>query len=125
MLTTATPAGADAPLEQIARLNDRTRLGFDRNARVVITRNCLERLAEAEGAPEEPIVLQARLMAAFRHCNFSEDSPERDFAAITFLGRKVWMKIDYFDAAMEFGSEDPADASITTRVMTILLPEDY
>jgi hypothetical protein len=70
-------------------------------------------------------VLQARLMAAFRHCTFSEDSPERDFAAIEFLGRKVWMKIDYYDAAMEFGSEDPADASITTRVMTILLPEDY
>jgi hypothetical protein len=57
--------------------------------------------------------------------HFSEDSPERDFAAIEFLGRKVWMKIDYYDAAMEFGSEDPADASITTRVMTILLPEDY
>jgi hypothetical protein len=55
-----------------------------RSARVVITRNCLERLAEAEGAPEEPIVLQARLMAAFRHCTFSEDSPERDFAAIEF-----------------------------------------
>ena len=49
----------------------------------------------------------------------------RDFAAIEFLGRKVWMKIDYYDAAMEFGSEDPADASVTTRVMTILLPEDY
>jgi hypothetical protein len=59
----------------------------------------------AEGAPEETIVLQARLMAAFRHCTFSEDSPERDFAAIEFLGRKVWMKIDYYDAAMEFGSE--------------------
>lgn len=125
MLTTATPAGADARLEQIARLNDRTRLGLDRSARIVITRNCLERLAESEGAPEETIVLQARLMAAFRHCTFSEDSPERDFAAIEFLGRKVWMKIDYYDAAMEFGSEDPADASITTRVMTILLPEDY
>jgi hypothetical protein len=46
MLTTATPAGADARLEQIARLNDRTRLGLDRSARIVITRNCLERLAE-------------------------------------------------------------------------------
>jgi len=125
MLTTAKPAGADASLEQIARLNDRTRLGLDRTARVVITRNCLGRLAEAEVAPEEPIVLQARLMAAFRHCTFSEDSPERDFAAIDFLGRKVWMKIDYYDAAMEFGSDDPADASVTTRVMTILLPEDY
>jgi hypothetical protein len=125
MLTTAMPAGADARLEQIARLNDRTRLGLDRTARVVVTRNCLERLAEAKGAPEEPIVLQARLMVGFRHCTFSDDSPERDFAAIEFLGRKVWMKIDYYDAAMEFGSEDPADASITTRVMTILLPEDY
>jgi hypothetical protein len=54
MLTTATPAGADARLEQIARLNDRTRLGLDRSARVVITRNCLERLAEAEGRPRKP-----------------------------------------------------------------------
>lgn len=125
MLTTATPAGTDARLETIARLNDRTRLGLDRTARVVITRNCLESLAETEGAPEEPILLQASLMAAFRRCVFSEDSPERDFAAIEFLGRKVWMKIDYYDAAMEFGSPDPADASLTTRVMTILLPEDY
>jgi ribosomal protein L15E len=54
MLTTATPAGADARLEQIARLNDRTRLGLDRSARVVITRNCLERLAEARARPRKP-----------------------------------------------------------------------
>lgn len=125
MLATATPADAAARLEQIARLNDRARLGLDRNARTVITRNCLERLAEAEGAPKEPILLQAQLMVAFRHCSFSADSPERDFASIVFLGHKVWLKIDYYDAAMEFGSEDPADAALTTRVVTILLPEDY
>ena len=125
MLATATPADAVLRLEQIARLNDRARLGLDRTARTVITRNCLERLAQAEGAPKEPILLQAQLMAAFRHCTFSDDSPERDFAALEFLGHKVWLKIDYFDAAMEFGSEDPADAAQTTRVITILLPEDY
>ena len=125
MLATATPADAVLRLEQITRLNDRARLGLDRTARTVITRNCLERLAEAEGAPKEQIFLQAQLMAAFRHCAFSADSPERDFAVIEFLGHKVWLKIDYFDAAMEFGSEDPADASQTTRVITILLPEDY
>jgi len=96
MLSTATPADASTRLEQIARLNDRARLGFDRTARTVITRNCLERLAEADGAPKEQ-----------------------------FLGHKVWLKVDYYDAAMEFGSEDPADASQTTRVITILLPEDY
>lgn len=45
-------------------------------------------------------MLQARLMAAFRHCTFSEDSPERDFAAIEFLGRKVWMKIDLYDPGL-------------------------
>jgi len=125
MLSTATTADASTRLEQIARLNDRARLGFDRTARTVITRNCLERLAEAASAPKEQIVLQAQLLAAFRHCTFSADSPERDFAVIEFLGRKVWLKIDYFDAVMEFGSEDPADASQTTRVVTILLPEDY
>jgi len=122
MPITATPAGADARLEQIARLNDRTRLGLDRTARVVITRNCLERLAEAESAPEEPIVLQARLMAAFRYCAFSEDSPERDFASIEFLGRKVWMKIDlYEDPDVKSANDPPA----ITRVITIMLPSDY
>ena len=125
MLSTAKPADASTRLEQIARLNDRARLGLDRTARTVITRNCLARLAEADGAPKEQIVLQAQLMAAFRHCSFSSDSPERDFAVIEFLGHKVWLKVDYYDAAMEFGSEDPADASQTTRVITILLPEDY
>lgn len=33
--------------------------------------------------------------------------------------------IDYYDAACHFGSEDPSDEAKTTRVLTILLPEDY
>ncbi|WP_405054300.1 DUF3768 domain-containing protein [Telmatospirillum sp.] len=31
----------------------------------------------------------------------------------------------YYDRELLYGSEDPADASVTTRVLTILLPEDY
>lgn len=125
MTITAQPAADIARAEQIARLNDRVRLGLDRHARIVITRNCLEQLAEAPGAPEVSFVLQAKLMAAFRDCTFGEDSPERDFAAITFLGLKVWAKIDYYAPGLEFGSDDPADPAKTVRVMTILLPEDY
>ena len=35
------------------------------------------------------------------------------------------MKIDYYDAALEWGSEDPADGSITRRMITLMAPEDY
>lgn len=125
MPITAQPAAEIARHEQIARLNDRVRLGLDPQAQIVITRNCLEQLADAPSAPEEGFVLQAKLLAAFRDCTFGEDSPEHDFAAITFLGLKVWMKLDYYAPGLEFGSEDPADSTKTVRVMTILLPEDY
>ena len=70
-------------------------------------------------------LVQARLLAAFRRCSFSPDSPERDFAEIEFRGKRVWLKVDYYDEAVEYGSPDPANASITTRVITIVLPEDY
>ena len=110
-------------IETIARLNDRARLGLDPTARIVVTRNCLATFCDPDTI--EVVMVQAQLLGAFRRCSFSPDSPERDFATITFRDRKVWLKIDYHDGALEFGSEDPADASVTTRVVTILLPEDY
>lgn len=110
-------------IETIARLNDRARLGLDPTARIVITRNCLATFCDPETI--EVVMVQAQLLAGFRRATFSPDSPERDFAAITFRDCKVWLKIDYYDGALEFGSEDPANASVTTRVVTILLPEDY
>ncbi|MDE2563013.1 MAG: DUF3768 domain-containing protein [Sphingomonadales bacterium] len=110
-------------IETIARLNDRARQGLDPRARIVVTRNCLAAFCDLDTVGV--VLVQAELLAAFRRCAFAADSPERDFAAITFRDRKVWMKIDYFDETLEFGSDDSADASVTTRVITILLPEDY
>jgi hypothetical protein len=107
----------------IARLNDDARLGLDRRARIMFTRNCLETFRISQ--KDHPAIIQAQLLAAFRRCEFAADSPEHDFASILFQERKVWLKIDYYDLGCEYGSEDPADSSITTRVVTILLPEDY
>lgn len=50
---------------------------------------------------------------------------EHDFGSVEFLGRKFFWKLDYYDAAMEFGSDDPADLAKTTRVLTVMLAEEY
>ena len=50
---------------------------------------------------------------------------EHDFGSITHNGVKVIWKVDYYDRSLEFGSPDPSDASITTRVMTIMCADEY
>lgn len=63
-----------------------------------------------------------------KHRRFAEGNDpygEHDFGAFKVNRRKCFWKIDYYDAEMEWGSEDPADPSQTTRVLTILLAEEY
>lgn len=50
---------------------------------------------------------------------------EHDFGACDISGEKLFWKIDYYDLSMDFGSNDPADPAQTTRVLTILLAEEY
>ena len=50
---------------------------------------------------------------------------ERDFGALTFAHQRVFWKIDYYDANLVFGSEDPTDPALTTRVLTIYLAAEH
>jgi len=50
---------------------------------------------------------------------------EHDFGSFELAGEKFFWKIDYYDSQCEFGSEDPADPEKTTRVLTIMLAEEY
>ena len=50
---------------------------------------------------------------------------EHDFGAFEHTGHRIFWKIDYYDTGMEAGSEDPADSSQTTRVLTIMLASEY
>jgi hypothetical protein len=50
---------------------------------------------------------------------------EHDFGAFEIDGHKIFFKIDYYDKKLEFGSPHPADPSVTTRVLTIMLAEEY
>ncbi|MGE4404394.1 DUF3768 domain-containing protein [Pseudomonas sp.] len=109
--------------EMIARLNDRARQGLDRTAKIMMTSNLLAHLSDGTGPSR--VVAQAKAMRAARNCTFGPDSPERDFASFEIDGVPVFMKIDYYDLELQFGSDDPADASVTRRVVTIMAREDY
>ena len=123
MIAQLSLASADTRLATIARLNDRCRQGIDRTARIMVTRTCLGTFASGDRAME--IVVQARLFAALRRHVFTEaDAAKRDRGNFEFEDTTVYFKIDYYDAAFEYGSEDPADASKTRRVLTIIIRED-
>ncbi len=111
-----------SPLRQdrIRELNDALRADGPAGAgRWVLTRG-VQALGEA---------LIARAVGQVqRFARFDEDGDphdEHDFGSFTVCGERLLWKIDYYDAALEFGSEDPADPALTTRVLTIMLAEEY
>lgn len=111
-------------LSRIAELNDRCRLGLDPAARVVITATCLATFAP-EGSAAGELAAESELLAAIRAYGFRPDEcPERSRGEFTIRGQAVRFMIDYYDPALDWGSEDPADPRVTTRVMTIMLPLD-
>ena len=60
--------------------------------------------------------------------DFSADNDphgEHDFGSFDLAGDKFFWKIDYYDPTLEFGSDDPADPSKTTRVLTLMLAAEY
>ena len=67
----------------------------------------------------------ARLRAFEAFTAKNDPYGEHDFGAFELMGTRVFWKIDYYDALLEHGSEDPSDPARTTRVLTVMLAEEY
>jgi hypothetical protein len=58
-------------------------------------------------------------------CHANDPHEEHDFGSFEVDGQTIFFKIDYFDKALTSHSPDPTDPSVTERVITIMLAEEY
>jgi hypothetical protein len=58
-------------------------------------------------------------------CHANDPYEEHDFGSFEANGQTIFFKIDYFDKTLTYHSPDPSDASMTERVITIILAEEY
>jgi hypothetical protein len=58
-------------------------------------------------------------------CHANDPYEEHDFGSFEVDGQTIFFKIDYYDKALAAHSPDPTDSSVTERVITIMLAEDY
>lgn len=104
--------------EAIAQLNDQLRQQ-GKGGIIVVTRGVMA-LAGFDAL--------AVTLALASYQGFDSDNDphgERDFGDLKLFDADLLWKIDYYDLNLEFGSDDPADASVTKRVLTVMLASDY
>ena len=103
---------------KIRQLNDTLRTTFT-GGRVLTT----------IGISSKPVEDISRILAKVRSFNkFNKNNNpygERDCGSFAFKGDVIIWKIDYYDQNHEFLSDNPADPTITNRVLTILTSEEY
>ena len=58
-------------------------------------------------------------------CHANDPYGEHDFGSFEADGQQILFKIDYLDKGLTAHSPDPSDPSVTERVITIMLADEY
>lgn len=109
----------DATRSAIVRqLNDSFRQTLT-GGTVLITAGVMALGPEAQAA----ILAAVQAFTAFT----SENDPwnEHDMGALEVAGERIFWKIEYYDLTRAYLSREPADPSVTERVLTIMLADEY
>jgi hypothetical protein len=104
--------------KRIRELNDRFRTTFTGGV-VTLTQGV------DELSPETKAKVLRRVQSFSQFDQGNDPHGEHDFGSFEIAGQQFFFKLDYYDRTMEGGSEDPADSDITTRVLTVMLAEEY
>ena len=104
--------------QTICKLNDELRQNLSTGTAVITTG------VAALGA--EAVARIVKTIAIYDDfCHANDPYEEHDFGAFDVDGDKLFFKIDYYDKSRCCHSPDPSDPSITERVITIMLAEEY
>ncbi len=105
-------------VDRIRDLNDRFRITLQ-GGKLMLTNGVIAMGPEA----------QERIVEALRrYDDFDADNDpygEHDFGLIVIDGQELLFKIDYYDLDLTYHSPDPADPSVTTRVLTVMRADEY
>ena len=104
--------------EKIASLNDAFRTSFV-GGRVVVTAG----VAALNAQTRADVMRAVRTFTAFTPAN--DPHGEHDFGFVSVDEHELFWKIDYYDPSLSRHSDDAADPSVTARVLTIMLTEEY
>ena len=108
----------EAKTDRIRELNDQLRQNFADGVAVMTPG-----IAALGPQAVERIVKTIAVFDDF--CHADDPHQEHDFGAFEADGHRIFFKIDYYDESLTYHSPDPADPSVTKRVITIMLAEEY
>jgi hypothetical protein len=103
---------------RIRELNDLLRRTFT-GGKVVMTDGVA---ALSEGSLAQ---LLEKVRSFDKFTNDNDPYGEHDFGSVELEGVTYFFKHDYYAPDMDGGSEDPADPTKTTRVLTIMRADEY
>lgn len=118
MADSATKTHAPCRCSRIRALNDQLRAQHI-GGRMIVTRSVAAMCQDGLNA----IFAALRSFDAFDADN--DPYGEHDMGSLEMGGVSLLWKIDYYDRALQYASPDPSNPTVTTRVLTVMLAEEY